>query len=173
MHHSAVKAYEKLYETESIKLLSDMLGSPASYKINLKRFTASLIYTLTYGSKRSKNNDDGHLHAVLKILDDFLPECQPGAHLCDMFPVLDRLPDVFAPWRLEAKAKHDIEKRLYMTLVKEVKDDMDAGIADECLTKNLWEQHRKGKFDEETLAYSKSVLLHSSTPSSLNPLKNG
>jgi len=104
---SVVGSYEVLHERESSKLLFDMLHKPNEYKLNLKRFTASLVFTLTYGKKL---NDDQNLHAVLKILVDFLPDCAPGAHLVDSFPILDRLPDILAPWRKKAQEKHAYEK---------------------------------------------------------------
>lgn len=96
-----------MHEEEANKLLYSMLTAPADYKLNLKRFTASLVFTLTYGKKL---NDDANLHAVLKILTDFLPDCAPGAHLVDSFPALDLLPDFLAPWRRRAKEKHEYEK---------------------------------------------------------------
>jgi hypothetical protein len=39
--------------------------------------------------------------------------------------------------------------------MKDVKVAMDAGTADPCLAVNLWEQHQKKQYDEETLAYCK------------------
>lgn len=103
----AVETYEVLQEHESIKLLSDMLTRPDEYKLNLKRFTGSLVFTLTYGKKL---NDDKNLQAVQKILVDFLPDCAPGAHLVDSFPILDKLPDFLAPWRKRAQEQYVNEK---------------------------------------------------------------
>jgi hypothetical protein len=84
-----------------------MLARPDAFRMNLERFAASLTFTLTYGKKL---NDDNNVHAVLKIVLDFLPGCVPGAHLVDTFPILDKLPDILAPWRKEAKEKHANEK---------------------------------------------------------------
>jgi len=94
-----------------------MLSKPDEYKINLKRFIASLVFTLTYGKKL---NDDNNLHAVLKILADFLPDCAPGAHLVDSFPILDQLPDILAPWRKTALDKYADEKAVSVGCFKKI-----------------------------------------------------
>jgi hypothetical protein len=97
-----------MQEIESSKFLLDMLTHPEESNMNSKRYAASLVFTLSYGRRLA--NDDKDLVAVLDILDNFIADCYPGAHLVDTFPFLDKiLPSFLAPWRAAATKKHDRE----------------------------------------------------------------
>jgi hypothetical protein len=95
---------------ESGKLLHDILQDPCSPWRNCQRYTASLVFHLTYGKRLS--DDDRDLASINKILVNFIRDTYPGAHLVDAFPVLDLLPDFLAPWREEALQKHRSEKEV-------------------------------------------------------------
>ncbi|KAG6829029.1 hypothetical protein H0H87_012834 [Tephrocybe sp. NHM501043] len=148
-----VGSYERMQELESTKLMYDMLIHPEESNMNTKRYSASLVFTLSYG--RRIDDDDQDLIAVLKILDDFIADCYPGAHLVDTFPVLDKfLPNFLAPWRAAAAKKHENEMKLYTRLILEVKEKMDKGQTDlECFSARLWEQQEKLDLDLTTMSY--------------------
>jgi cytochrome P450 len=158
LNPDSVLTYETLMEQEATKLVAEILAVPpastsegsASLKIQLNRYVASLVFTLTYGKKLA---DDKNLLAVQQVLDSVLLDAAPGAHLVDTFPILDRLPDFLSPWRKEARAKHDYESSMYIGLARSVRAEMLAGTAQECFATRLWGQHEKGVFSEETLAY--------------------
>lgn len=96
-----------MQEIESTALLLKVLKSPAETELNMKRYSASVVYTLAYGKRMG--DDDKDLLAVLDILEGFIRDCYPGAHLVDTFPILDFLPDFLAPWRELARLKHERE----------------------------------------------------------------
>lgn len=104
----AVSAYEAAQERESLRLLNNILDEPSETQLHSKLYAASLVYTLAYGKDL---NDEGRkeLLAILDIVEAFILDCMPGAHLVDMFPILDYLPDYLSPWRSEALKKHDHE----------------------------------------------------------------
>ena len=114
-----------MQELESTKLLVDMLlptTTSSSDLIDLacKRYSASLVYTLAYGRRITEEE----LKAVLVVLEGFIADCYPGAHLVDTFPILDYIPDgvlrIFGPsWREEARAKHekDMQVNWYFLVV--------------------------------------------------------
>lgn len=106
-----VGSYENMQEMESAKLLLDTLNLPGDMEMNMKRYAASVVFTLAYG--RRLDEDDKELLAVLDILDGFIRDCYPGAHLVDTFPVMDLLPDIFSPWRASARKKHEIEMQVF------------------------------------------------------------
>lgn len=111
-----IGSYERMQEVESSKLLFDMLTRPEESGMNAKRYAASLVFTLSYG--RRLPDDDQDLIAVLDILDGFIEDCYPGAHLVDTFPVLDKiLPSFLAPWRAAATKKHEREMQVRSSLV--------------------------------------------------------
>lgn len=148
-----IGSYERMQELESTKLLFDMLTRPLEVDMNAKRYAASLVFTLSYGKRLA--DDDEDLKAVIDILDKFIQGCYPGAHLVDTFPFLDKiLPDFLAPWRAEARQKHENEMKLYQRLVLEVKQKVDDGRTDlECFAARLWEQQEKFNLDLVTLSY--------------------
>lgn len=167
MNPRSVATYESLMEQESIKLLADILITPpdntktasGSLRIQMKRYIANLIFTLTYGKKLAS---DKNLMDVLHVLDDLLTDTAPGAHLVDSFPVLDYLPDFLSPWRKQAHSKFKFDSSLYLRLARDVRAGMKDGTATECFAANLWEQHDQGKFDELTLAYVAGTAFEAS-----------
>lgn len=93
-----------------MKLLNDMLVLPTAFSRHSKRFSASLVFHLSYGKMLA--DDDEDLNAVLAILENFIQDTYPGAHIIDTFPLLDYLPGFLAPWRAEARKKHDKEMKV-------------------------------------------------------------
>lgn len=89
-----------------MKLLSGILSDPTKAYINIKRFTSETLFTLIYG--KGFGNDE-ELRTVLHILETFIQDMHPFAHVVDRLPVLDWLPDVLAPWRVEARKKGQYE----------------------------------------------------------------
>ncbi len=89
-----------------------MLLNPSEAQWHGRVYTASLVYTLGYGKDL---NDEGlkDLPALLHILEEFIRDGMPGAHLVDTFPALDFLPDFMSPWRNEARKKHEHEMEVY------------------------------------------------------------
>lgn len=66
---------------------------------------------MTYGKDLDKEGGDD-LTAILDVVDGFVRDCAPGAHLVDTFPILDLLPDFLSPWRGEASRKHEFEMKV-------------------------------------------------------------
>ncbi|KAF8511560.1 cytochrome P450 [Hysterangium stoloniferum] len=151
LHPRVLVTYEPFQIAESIRLLYDSLIRPREWIKNSKRFSASLIYRLTYG--RPFGEDDDDLNELLEITERSLKDGYPGAHLVDIFPVLDVLPNFLAPWRARAKAAHDVELRLFSKLALEVKHRMDSGEALDCLTAHLWKKQKEMDLDLEELSY--------------------
>ncbi|KAG6873388.1 hypothetical protein C0995_016198 [Termitomyces sp. Mi166 len=165
-----IGSYERMQELESTKLMYDMLTRPEDADMNAKRYAASLVFTLSYG--RRLGDDDKDLLAVLGILDNFIADCYPGAHLVDTFPILDKiLPDFLAPWRAAAGKKHENEMKLYTRLVLEVKEKMDKDQTDlECFAARLWEQQEKLDLDLTTLSYGTDSIPMSDRRSPLTSI---
>ncbi|GJE88935.1 cytochrome P450 [Phanerochaete sordida] len=149
-----IGAYEAIQEIESAKLLHELLARPDALRLerHCRRYTAALVFHLSYGRRLA--DDDTDLTAIEEILDHFVKDSDVGAHLVDTFPVLDRLPDLLAPWRAKARARHVVEATFYQRLVDQVKHDMASGNAEmECFAARLWEQQEKFGLDAEELAY--------------------
>ena len=105
----AVGAYETIQEIESAKLVYEMLVRTKDSTRNCQRYAASLVFHLSYGRRLA--DDDHDLVAIQEILDNFVRDTYPGAHLVDTLPVLDYLPDILAPWRALARKRHAAETK--------------------------------------------------------------
>ena len=104
---SALGLCENVHNLESIRLLRDMLTQPERIERNVRRYSAGVMFSLLYG--KWLHDDDKELKVVKELVDDFIHDCYPGTHLVDTFPALDSLPDLLAPWRAEARRKHEKE----------------------------------------------------------------
>jgi hypothetical protein len=90
-----VGGYEDMQDTESLRLLMDLVTTPTDWSHHCTRFSASLVFKLSYGQQLDDDGKD--LAALEDILATLMKDFYPGAHLVDTFPILDRLPDFLAP----------------------------------------------------------------------------
>lgn len=111
-----VTSYDHLKQLRSCDLLLELIEHPQDLQIAMHRYAASIIYSLAYG-KRMKDNDE-ELNAIMGLVESFTEDCARGAHLVDIFPVLDCLPDVLAPWRNEARRKYKKEAEVSRSIFK-------------------------------------------------------
>ncbi|KLO13195.1 cytochrome P450 [Schizopora paradoxa] len=162
----ALSTYEAAQERESLRLLNNILDKPSETHLHSKLYAASLVYTLAYGKDL---NEEGlkELLAILDIVEAFILDCMPGAHLVDMFPVLDRLPDFLSPWRKEALKKHEYEMGLYGRLFLEVKErsKVPGSTANECFAARLWEEREKHGLDVTSMTYAAGSAVEAGTDS--------
>jgi cytochrome P450 len=100
-------SYLQLQTLESKQLLLDLANhasNPAGTDVQkyFQRTIASIIHTLLYGF-RITDPDDAMLREVGRFNHEFSEFVQVGAHIVDMFPVLNNLPSFLAPWKDKAE----------------------------------------------------------------------
>ncbi|KAJ7099820.1 cytochrome P450 [Mycena epipterygia] len=160
----AVGGYEGMQQASALRLMINLIKSPAKSLNHFQRFPSSLVFTLTFGQRM---NDDGKdLAAVVEILGEFVQDSYPGAHLVDTFPILDKLPDFLAPWRAEAKRKHQRELDLYGRLTSDVKVRMEKDPGLECFAARLWAEQKKLDLSDEEVFYIAGSAFASGTETS-------
>ncbi|KZT66878.1 cytochrome P450 [Daedalea quercina L-15889] len=151
LNPKVVGAYDDLLEDAAMKLLSAIVADPSKPYISLKRFTSETLFTLIYGTQFGENNED--LRTILHIIETMIQDMHPFGHVVDMLPILDRLPDVLAPWRVEARRKNISDFQFYSRLLRDVKQKMDANTHVECFAARLWDSAKYIGIDERTMAY--------------------
>ncbi|TFK54098.1 cytochrome P450 [Heliocybe sulcata] len=145
-------AYDVHQEVEACKLTYDMLIKPEDVFLNIKRYASALIYSLAYGRRLEGNDED--LKNILGAIFDIDHHVRPGAHLVDSLPILDKLPDVLAPWRKHALQGYKRTTAIYGGLAKDVLQRVSQGdVSTECFTARLWAQQEKLNLDDESIAY--------------------
>ncbi|KAF8532269.1 hypothetical protein JB92DRAFT_3138446 [Gautieria morchelliformis] len=79
-----------------------------------------------------------------------LASANPGTHLVDLLPSLDRLPDILAPWRAAALDQHALNHRVFLGLLRSVWEKVARGelAADNAFVTRLWEGQEQFVMDE-------------------------
>ncbi|TFK33619.1 cytochrome P450 [Crucibulum laeve] len=95
----------------------------------IRRYTTSVVMTVTYGKRANTIINNKYLHKIYAVLANFTKVGQPGNYLADAFPILRKLPDFLARWRVEARKMHEWEMELWGGLLNELKSDMANGIS--------------------------------------------
>lgn len=109
LNPTPIAAYIPFQELESRQLLLDLLQNAGKNGSDVhgyfERTVASIIHTLLYGF-RIRDAKDPILLATLKLNEEFSDFLQPGAHIVDMFPILNNLPGFLAPWKAVAESHY-------------------------------------------------------------------
>lgn len=102
-------AYLPFQDLESRQLLHDLLqkGGGAGSDVHgyFQRSMASVIHALLYGF-RVLDDKDPVLRAVIQLNEEFSEFVKVGAHVVDMFPILNNLPGFLAPWKAVADSHY-------------------------------------------------------------------
>ncbi|KZT67961.1 cytochrome P450 [Daedalea quercina L-15889] len=93
----------------------------------VRRYSTSVVLYSIYGKRANRFLNNPDLHRIYDIIDNMVQMAQPGNFLADTFPILRRLPDILAPWRVEARQLHLRERGLWEGLVDDCKASMQAG----------------------------------------------
>jgi len=109
----ASKTYTPLQDMESKQLLMNLLTTN-DFPRQFERFTASVVYSLTYGF-RILTGEEWQIQTAHEVLKNFTYAGQVGAWIVDAIPVLKHLPQFLAPWKKTAEEWYQIEANLHMT----------------------------------------------------------
>ncbi|KAF5365651.1 hypothetical protein D9758_003162 [Tetrapyrgos nigripes] len=148
---TALQSYHVREELHLARLLENLIDSPLKYHDHLYYYTAGIIMAVTYGIDVKANQDI--LDEILSSNASFNKDAVPGAHLVDIMPWLDYLPDILSPWRKDAIQKHQMEIKLFGKLANDVKIRLGQGVDTDCLMAHVWSSQSKDKLDDESIAY--------------------
>lgn len=124
---TTVKQYLPLQEAESTQLQFDILVSPDKFYAHLNRFSNSFVLAIIFGkrSPRIETPSAKAISAVIVRWDEFLgPGATPPV---DIFPILQWIPERFAPWIKEAREIRRLQTAMYSELMDECQQRTDAG----------------------------------------------
>lgn len=100
----------------------------------------------------------------LPVLDDIAKIVNP-ANIVDIFPVLDRLPDLLAPWRSKVIIQRNHNQAIYRGLLQNVLDDVATGKLrpEQTFASRLWSDREKLGMDDLDVAYLAGTMLVATT----------
>ncbi|OBZ66568.1 Fumitremorgin C synthase [Grifola frondosa] len=146
MSGRASLAYRTHQTLESTLVLRGLLESPERYSYHLQLFATSVVLSITYGRRAVSLDDE-----LVKQNYDTILEFQntPGKYLVEARPL---------QWfRREAERIRARDTILYTTLLRQVKQKMDAGAVKECISSRSLATMDALGFSEVELAYAVSA----------------
>ena len=83
-----------------------------------------------------------------------------GANLVDLFPSLDLLPDILAPWHPAALEQRALTQRVYKGLLSDVWNKLthDGLAAEDAFAARSWQDRKHFAIDELDVAYLAGTL---------------
>ncbi|KAJ3552582.1 hypothetical protein NM688_g4079 [Phlebia brevispora] len=132
---SAVRRYHTTQEDLAALLGQQLLNEPEDFFTHVRLAASRLILVITYGLSVETADDEYIAHAE-KTMNMISKATVPGAYLCDLIPIMKRLPE-WVPFHKEAKIGKDMIERLVTKPFEHVKAQMRAGDAAPSLTREL------------------------------------
>ncbi|OCH92573.1 cytochrome P450 [Obba rivulosa] len=93
----------------------------------VRRFSTTVPMFVNYGKRISRIVDNPQMDMVYDVVGNVTRVAQPGNYLADVVPLLRKLPDWMAPWRVEARRMHEWEMSLFGGLLDEEKVALSEG----------------------------------------------
>lgn len=113
----ASQCYTAVQDLESKELLKNLL-STNDYRTQFDRFSASIVYALTFGF-RVETGEEWQIQASRDCTNNMMHACQVGAWVVDSLPVLNYLPAPLTPWKKIAEKWHAKWSNLHITNMRD------------------------------------------------------
>lgn len=134
----AALSYRPIQEWESRRLTVGLLNNPENFVKEFERYATSVVMIIAYG-RRVDTTNDPTVNKILTCMQYMGRLNVPGSYLANDFPILTKLPDFLAPWKVEVKAQGHVREDILMDQALIVKKKMEEGTASPCFTQQVWE----------------------------------
>ncbi|KAF2199340.1 putative O-methylsterigmatocystin oxidoreductase [Delitschia confertaspora ATCC 74209] len=108
----ASQTYKPVQDLETKVLLKALLTSN-DFTHEFERLTASVVYTLSYGT-RIHSADEWNVRESVRLLEDIVHIGNVGAKSVDAFPLLKYVPEKWSPWKKRANNWHESCEKVFM-----------------------------------------------------------
>ncbi|KAI8938085.1 hypothetical protein NX059_005756 [Plenodomus lindquistii] len=134
----------KVQDAEATVLLNNLLERPEDFYYEIRRYTASVITSLTFGY-RAKDIDSFWAKGVYESMKEFSIVFEPGAMPpFDEFPFLKWIPDWLAPWNQKIKKAQEAMK-VWDVSRKRLEDRRSTGERRNCVGDEIFDDLEKKK----------------------------
>ncbi|ETW82206.1 cytochrome P450 monooxygenase 106 [Heterobasidion irregulare TC 32-1] len=130
-------------------LLRDILDDPENHHEHARRYSASLILSLTYGKPSPSKRLDPDIALVNQCLHRMGQSLRPGAHLVEDLPWLKYIPF----YGSKLREYHREELALFRKQLQAVRDEMAEGKASPSFARYLLEEQQEIGLSDDELAY--------------------
>ncbi|CZR56109.1 related to O-methylsterigmatocystin oxidoreductase [Phialocephala subalpina] len=131
--------YQPVQDLESKQLLFDLLHDPGNFYLHNRRYSASVIISVTYGH-RIATWDNPLAKKVYQVVNNLQSFSSPGMWMVDTFPSLQYLPQfLVGNWRNFGKKCHEHDAPIYLGLWNDLKKEVQKGVAKQCFCKDFYQ----------------------------------
>jgi len=177
IHHlltpKAAQTYKPQQDLESKRYLHDLLTDPEHFRNHVRRYTSSIMMYSTYG-RRVLDLNDPTLTAIYEELLGF-STVMGKWYLCETFPILARIvPKPLQWWRREGNRYHQEERKLWLGLWNNMKEQVAAGKGNGCFAEGFMKtEYKKLGIPEVQAAYVCGSMIEAGSGQFLwiNPIK--
>ncbi|KAH7131541.1 cytochrome P450 [Dactylonectria estremocensis] len=155
----AAITYIPYQDLENKILLTNLLDTPKDLLYHLRRFTYSLSTQMIFGYRCIDNKDPN----LLQLFESFEKWGQlagsASAQLLDLYPIMQKFPELIAPNVRYAKRLHQIEKKNYLYHWMKAKKALDTGTGLPCFCNDIYRAQMVKGFSDDAAAYISGSLL--------------
>ncbi|OAL53153.1 cytochrome P450 [Pyrenochaeta sp. DS3sAY3a] len=138
-------------EYESKQYVFDMLKSPDDFFLHTERYGSSVLTSVVYGLRADDITDPAAQGLIL--MGTWLEaNLLPGKYLDDRWPVLQRLPDILAPWRKVYRENAELLDMIARAWWNPAKIRAKNGRSDHCFAMDFLETYTAEGFNEDEAA---------------------
>lgn len=165
--------YRPVQDLESKQLLFDLLRTPERFYDHNRRYSASVIITVTYGH-RIPDWDNALVKEVYKVVNNMQHYAAPGTWIVDTFPSLAVFPEfLFGKWRSFGRKCFEHDAPIYLGLWNSLKKEIKEGKARDCFVKQFYESEpEKLGLDTLQCAYQCGGLVEAGSETTSAALNN-
>lgn len=171
---SKTRDNQRFQELESRQLLREFLAYSEDTNVKytdvqqiFRRYTASIMMTLSFGHRIRTLEADGLVKTIFTIMEGFGKAIQPGQYLVDSMPFLKKLPYFLRTWEQEVNREIKWQWPFMYGLLQRVEEQMSKGIPNIGLIRQLAEQRRdmntrereENFLDDRSIGYQSMTLM--------------
>ncbi|KEZ39155.1 hypothetical protein SAPIO_CDS10562 [Scedosporium apiospermum] len=163
-------SYVPYQDLENKVLLNSLLDTPEDLLFHIRRFTYSLSTQMIFGY-RCIDNKDPNLLQLFSCFEKWGKlSGSSSAQLADLYPIMQKLPEIIAPNVRYARKLHEVERKLYVGHWLRSKKALDDGTGLPCFCNDIYEGQTIHGFSDDAAGYMSGSLLEAGSDTTASTL---
>ncbi|KAG8951235.1 hypothetical protein FRC03_012591 [Tulasnella sp. 419] len=157
-----------IQKAEATQMMYEFLTHPEGFYNSIQRYSASVILSVFFG-KRAPQFSTPEVETFFHAEHLWLEVTEPGAQPpVDLIPLLQKVPERFAKWKILCKEVKRLQQGLYFGLLEEVERRTSRGEGNGCWMETVCERAEEWGLSRNMVAYLGGVFMEggsATTPS--------
>jgi len=149
-----------------MQLMFDMLKSPENFYNHIRRYSNSVILSITYGKRAPRYESyepTAFFHAQHMWETALAPGSQPPV---DFLPILKYVPERWAPWKTLCKEVRKAQRKLYFGLLTECEERVKRGEENGSYMEEVVKRQKEFGMTREHVGYLGGALMEGGSDTS-------